>query len=32
MAMELLAIQAKLEEQDGLAERLAALEEAYGVD
>ena len=32
LAMELLAIQAKLEEQDVLSERLAALEEAYGVD
>ena len=29
--MDLLAIQAKLEEQDGLAERISALEEAHGV-
>ena len=32
VAMELLAIQAKLEEQDSLAERLAVLEEALGVN
>jgi hypothetical protein len=29
--MDLLAIQAKLEEQDGLVERISALEEAHGV-
>ena len=29
--MDLLAIQAKLEEQDGLVERISALEEVYGV-
>ena len=32
VAMDLLSIQAKLEEQGALAERLAVLEEAYGID